>query len=400
MKKTILFVLCLVLICGVVLGGIQLGLNAAMPDYADNLGDDNYDEKLMGTDLVSASAQRPDNLILYGSSELRTTNISTHPANFFADKRAGFQVNLVGRGSCQSIIHALSIAGCGDALEGKRLVLITSPQSFVSGGIAPDLFLANFSKLHFYNIMLDPELDDSFRDTFSSRVEELLEEYYAKEGTYAGYEDVALYARLYNGGGMDHALLTLLSPYYRLCRTLEGLKDDWNSLSLLRSKGEANIQPENTSIDWEAELAAAAAEGAAASDNNHFGILNDYYNRYIGTKLEQQKDKDAGLSYADSEEYGDLTLLLELCRAKNIEVLFVHVPLHGQWSDYTGFDETARQTYYDKVSGILAGYDNVSVCDLTSDEYEPYFLCDVMHLGWKGWLKLDEALVDFYHRDR
>lgn len=400
MKKTILFTLCLVLVCALVLGGFQLGLQAVMPAYADSLGNDNYDEKLMGTQLVSASAQRPDNLIIYGSSELRTTNISTHPANFFADKRCGFQVNLVGRGSCQSLIHALSIAACGDGLEGKRVVLITSPQSFVSGGIAPDLFLANFSKLHFYEIMSSRDLDPDFRDAFSARVEELLEEYHAKEGTYAGYEDVLLYARLHNGGTLRHGLLTLLTPYYQLCHLLETLKDSWNSNALLRSKGTENPAPKNEAVDWETELAAAVAEGQAASDNNQFGILNDYYNRYIGTKLEQQKDKDAGLSYGESEEYGDLKLLLDLCKSKRMEVLFVHVPLHGTWSDYTGFDAAARATYYEKVSGILDGYDNVTVCDLTQDEYEPYFLCDVMHLGWKGWLKLDEALVEFYHSGR
>ena len=27
----------------------------------------------------------------------------------------------------------------------------------------------------------------------------------------------------------------------------------------------------------------------------------------------------------------------------------------------------------------------------------PYFLCDTMHLGWKGWLAVDRAIVEFYH---
>ncbi|MBQ8338212.1 MAG: hypothetical protein IJY33_03625, partial [Oscillospiraceae bacterium] len=30
-------------------------------------------------------------------------------------------------------------------------------------------------------------------------------------------------------------------------------------------------------------------------------------------------------------------------------------------------------------------------------EYEEYFLCDTMHLGWKGWLKVNEEIDKFYH---
>ncbi|RKJ53704.1 hypothetical protein D7Y09_12370 [bacterium 1XD42-1] len=35
--------------------------------------------------------------------------------------------------------------------------------------------------------------------------------------------------------------------------------------------------------------------------------------------------------------------------------------------------------------------------DLTGYEYEEYFMCDTMHLGWKGWLAVDQALIDYYY---
>ena len=57
--------------------------------------------EITGEYLVELSAAQDDTLLIFGSSELRTTYIPTHPANFFADKRAGFQVDLIGRGSCQ-----------------------------------------------------------------------------------------------------------------------------------------------------------------------------------------------------------------------------------------------------------------------------------------------------------
>lgn len=88
--------------------------------------------------------------------------------------------------------------------------------------------------------------------------------------------------------------------------------------------------------------------------------------------------------------------LLDVCREKGIEPLFIHVPLHGQWSDYTGFAADRRTEYYEHVRSIAQEY-GVKLLDLTGFEYEPYFMCDTMHLGWKGWLAVDQALISYYY---
>ena len=121
-----------------------------------------------------------------------------------------------------------------------------------------------------------------------------------------------------------------------------------------------------------------------------------YYNTYIGRRLAQQAGKDAAVSYDVSPEYDDLRCLFAICRAKQMQILFVHVPMHGAWSDYTGFSAERRQTYYENVRRISAEYENVTLLDLTGYEYEPYFLCDTMHLGWKGWLAVDKAIAEFW----
>ena len=51
------------------------------------------------------------------------------------------------------------------------------------------------------------------------------------------------------------------------------------------------------------------------------------------------------------------------------------------------------------LSETLAEYENVTLLDLTGYEYESYFLCDTMHLGWKGWLAVDRAMVEFWNAD-
>ena len=386
--------------CAVLLFAGASGVcTATMPPYKDSVGDDNYTEKITGLYLVEQSAAREDNLIIYGSSELRTLEISTHPANFFAGKRAGFQVNLVGRGSCQSLIHAISIAATGDALAGRKVALITSPQSYVPEGIAPDMFMANFSEQQYLELLAAEDLSDEVKAYISGRVLELTAAY--EDAPDAAGTDTAV--RYFAGHSAEPPVQTaagdaLLRPYRGFRRVLLDLRDKAAARTLLESVEEAPASPLPSHIDWPAEEAAALAQAEAMTGNNDFGMLDEYYTTYIGSRLSRQADKDAGLSYTVSREYDDLRLLFEVCRQKGIEPLFIHVPLHGEWSDYTGFGPEERQAYYDNVREVAAEY-GVELLDLTGGEYEDYFLSDVMHLGWKGWLEVDRALIDYYYGD-
>ena len=387
----------MVLAISLLFWGVGAIITGTMPPWRDSVGNVNYTVKITGQYLLRQSASQENTLLIFGSSELRTTEISTHPANFFAGKRAGFQVDLIGRGSCQSLIHALQIAASGDSLRGKRVVLITSPQSYVEGGIAPDLFMANFSVQGYLELLEDNTLSDEAKTYLSRRVAELMEEYKALPD--AAPVDPAIAALAEHTAepaflsGIGNAVL---SPYYAASRWLYSLKDKASVRGIL-SQGEDFPAPaELPAIDWAAEEEAAITEGKAMSSNNSFWMLDDYYTTYIGSRLERQRDRDAGLSYSRSKEYDDLRMLFAVCREKGIEPLFIHVPLHGPWSDYTGFDADRRAEYYQNVRGIAAEY-GVQTLDLTGHEYEEYFMCDTMHLGWKGWLAVDKALIEYYY---
>lgn len=379
------------------LTGIGAIVTGAMPPYADSIGESSCIEKITGRYLLKQSADREDNLIIFGSSELRTTEISTHPANFFAGKRAGFQVNLIGRGSCQSLIHAIQIAASGDALTGKKVVLITSPQSYVPEGIAPDLFMANFSPQQYLELLRDGTLPPQLKREISARVGELLGEYEALPDNVGTDAAIQWKARQEASPSPLTAVRdAALAPYYALRLQLYGLKDKVESKKRLESAPTALPAAGSPEIDWEAEEQAAAERAKQMTGNNDFGMLDDYYTTYIGARLERQQNRDAGLDYSVSKEYGDLRLLFQVCMQKGIEPLFIHVPLHGTWSDYTGFSPERRQVYYENVKKIAAEY-GIQILDLTGYEYEEYFMCDVMHLGWKGWLEVDKALIDYYN---
>lgn len=411
MKKFLLTIVASLLVVAVALGVVGLRVNSYDGELPMSLCASTDVKKITGRALTEwyAEANRMggcDVITVYGSSELRTTDIPTHPSNFFeGENLRAFKVNLVGRGSCQSLIHALSIAACGDELSGRKVVLITSPQSFVEGGIAPDMFKANFSEQQYLALMSDESIPEEMKQRFSARVDELLDEYAAATGKKRENTAASMLAASVVDG--NEAMRALIAPYTAASEWLLDTKDSASAKRMIDETLEEQpfISFEGwngqslASIDWEAETEKAVAEAQAATDNNEFGILNDYYTTYIGRKLAQQKDKDADLSYSQSKEYDDLRLLLDVCRWKGIRPMFVHVPLHGEWSDYTGFTAERRAEYYENVRNIVAEYDNVTLLDLTGYEYEEYFLCDIMHLGWKGWLEVDKALVQYYNVD-
>ena len=392
MKRRLLAAAAALVACAAAVAGVTAAVRTGMPAYPAALAADNATEKITGTYLVSEGARQPDSLLILGSSELRTTDILTHPANFFAG--SGLQVDLVGRGSCQSLIHALIVGGQGQALEGRKIVLITAPQSYVPEGIASDMFMANYSQQQLLRVLTDETVPDAIKTYLAGRVQELFARYEADTGAtpQKGTAGDVLSAAWAEG----HSPAPYL-PFAALTEWLLETKDlaDARTCIAAYTGRPAEARGDSLDFDWAAWEQAAMDQAREMVTNNDFAMQDSYYATYIGARLEQQAGQDAGLSYAQSPEYDDLRCLLDLCRLRNLEVLFVHVPMHGSWYDYTGFSADERAVYYENVREIAAQYDNVQLLDLTGYEYEPYFLCDTMHLGWKGWLAVDRAIVEF-----
>ena len=397
MKRKLLAALAAVALCAAALAGVAAAVRGTMPDYPAALAPVNATEKITGTWLVSQAMEQENSILVVGSSELKTTDILTHPANFFAG--SDLQVDLVGRGSCQSLIHALLLGGQGEALRGKQIVLITAPQSYVPEGIASDLFMANYSQQQLLHILLDETIPDDIKTYLSTRVQDLFDRYEADTGT-RPQDGTA--GDLLSAAWAQGRPAVLETPYAAAAKWLLDTKDLADARACI-----AEIQPleplegapeppaGSLDFDYDAWEEAAMVQAAEMVTNNDFTMQDSYYATYIGAKLDQQAGQDAALSYAQSPEYDDLRCLLDLCRLRDAEVLFVHVPMHGTWYDYTGFSAEERAVYYENVRQIVSEYDNVELLDLTGEEYEPYFLCDTMHLGWKGWLAVDRAIVDF-----
>lgn len=364
--------------------------------YFENIGDATSVQKNEGLILQSISVGKKDNVQIFGSSELGTTDIYTHPSNMFKNKISGFQVNLVGRGHSQSITDAIEIAAADENLKHNTMVIILSPQWFSASNMDQSEFEMNFSELQFYSVMMNKNISSDIKLSLASRVAQLT------KGS-KNYVMAYNYAWLYSKNNLLAKLgEKLLYPYSKFRYNLLSIKDkvqSYNYLVEMSSKRSTDNSNKNINYNWEKELEKASVFAKDKTTNNDFGIENNYFDTYIKNNLASLKGADKGQSYLNSPEYDDLKLLLEICKSKGVNPIFVSVPVQGKWYDYIGFSKEDRQGYYQKVNNLITSY-NFQLLDLSSHEYDEHFLKDIMHLGWKGWIYIDKAIDEHYHNNK
>lgn len=383
---------------------VGIFLNIVSSIFEKRIGNKYYDEigdiygsveKNQGLILQEKSLSKDDNLLIFGSSELGSLLQPFHPEYFYAGKRDGFQVNIIGRGYSQSLIHTVNMGALGEDLKGKKVVFIISPQWFSEKGLMPKDFGSNFSKYQFYELMFNKDIDKSIKIRLAARVGKI-----AGEAGELG--DIKTFCDLYAGDNiLSNTLLSLMMPYYKFEQYLLSINDKIKTDKVLNDyTGKAqNIPAENTLFNWDEEKQKAVEAGKNEASNNEFLIENGYYDMYIRGNISNSKDSYKGSSYTESPEYDDLILFLDICKSLEVKPLVVSVPVNGKWYDYCGFDKKDRDTYYKKLNQIVTSY-GFQMADFSGYEYEDYFLKDVMHLGWKGWVYVDEAIDKYYHQDK
>ncbi|MDO4784497.1 MAG: D-alanyl-lipoteichoic acid biosynthesis protein DltD [Propionibacteriaceae bacterium] len=318
-----------------------------------------------------ASAGLPEsasNLLLLGSSEL-SSPVAQNPVRFLPAKVSDFDLFLSGRGYTQSLHQATMLAAMGPQLRNRKVALIVSPQWFTPDGVSVQAFDEVSSAEALRRVASSPDLPDDLRQRLLDRVSQVrgLAEL---PGVVSAGLSQALTGRV-QAGKAQVAAARFTGDYAVAERAVPV-----------------------ASIDWEAELREAEEQGRAASSND-LQIEDEYYARYIAPRLAELKDSMSGTDYSGpSPEYGDLGLFLDVAHALGIEVLLISTPMHGAWHDYAGYPAERRASYYERIRA-LASRPGVRVADFSGHEYEPYFLVDVMHLGWKGWLHVTRACADF-----
>ncbi len=364
------------------------------PGVTQTIGGSQTPVSFQGMILQEKALKSPDILPLYGSSEFSAVS-EFHPSAIFAGKPTGFTPFLVGRGGTQSIIHALNMAALGDSLKDKKVAIILSAQWFAPEGISPDYFKQNFSPLHAYRMIDNSSLSAQTKTQLINRLlafpvafkEEptlrALLIQHAVPGQKRSIQNVRLEAK----GRIEMAALEIV--------------DSAKTISYSRLLSPVSIATNATMTakelpPWQNLRDMAAQKGKAASQNNQFGILEEYYSKYIKPNLANHRGSASNGAFYPSPEYRDLELLMQILQESKAKPMFIIVPVNGTWYDYTRFPGEERQGYYARIEKMIKDRGFV-VANFGAHEYDPYFLQDTMHLGWKGWVNVDEALDRFYH---
>ena len=270
-------------------------------------------------------------------------------------------------------------------------MLILSPQWFTKEGIQKEEAAAFISPDIFEEVLRNKKISEKSKDIFAKRTLSIL---IGSEETKKTYDSLKrIYDKYQKKGLKDRILLTA-----------ENYKSQWHYkkhiLEELRGKDTSGFKQEETNPELPAKeemLKEAAGRAGIKSSNNTYEVQNDYFNEYMKPRLSSLKDSQKDVDYSESVEYEDLKLFIKMAKEQNIDIKLVSIPLHGKWSDYTGFSKEKRERYYENIR-ILAKDEKVELLDYSDHEYDPYFLKDIMHVGEKGWVYIDEEIQKFHNQ--
>lgn len=330
-----------------------------------------------------------NNLLVFGSSELSNIGEKTFPDETFHHGNSDFNLTLVGTASQQSLWHAVQLGALSGKIQNKKVALILSAQWFTKSHLEPQAFASRFNPVMFEQFIQNKDISVETRKKIVDRCEQLLVTDRDDLNEVQNYRSVYLDNKSYAS--------TVLS--IKATQWFKVFKAKYNFVKATSAENYTNesyVKAEDINFNQLKEF--AEQQGKKDCTNNSLYIYDDYYTTYVEPALDKEKGSDKNSSYCDSAEYDDLRLFLEVCRELKIQPMLVIIPVHGLWYDYTGFPKADRDQYYQNVRDIAGEY-GASVADFSSEEYTPYFLRDIMHLGWKGWVEVEQSLYEFYKQD-
>ena len=139
----------------------------------------------------------------------------------------------------------------------------------------------------------------------------------------------------------------------------------------------------------------ATAEAKKKTNNNQFGIDNQFYKTRLAGKVAKLRGFQTKQSYEKSPEYNDLQLVLDQFAKSKTNVIFIIPPVNSKWMEYTGLSEEMYQHAVEKIRYQLESQGFSNIADFSKNGGDPYFVKDTIHLGWLGWLAFDKAVDPF-----
>lgn len=365
--------------------GAFFALEAMLPSQSYVGSSMNYGYVYSGAKSSSVeftrASQPSDSVVLFGSSELSTpaTLIPQVPSKVFGGNDYGLNLALVGEAYDQSLWHAIA-AGAYAHENGdmpKKVAIIVSPTWFADGGLDDETFGMRFSYSLYREFCANPAISESSKKYLAQR---LLEQGIDSDVVQAGMaEDIV--ARL-------NDLVYATMDDLRLRNQLREVRGSNTAISPIQTQEDTDEQP-----DFD-QLRDAALVDAESSSNNDWGYDSSFWDKNIAGRQDVLNGTQADETYSDTPEYEDLAFFLQVCRESGLEPLVIISPVSGEFFDLVGITPEVRQQCYDCIIQICEQAD-VPVADFSEKEYEKFFLHDIVHFGWTGWVDVEKAIYDY-----
>ena len=342
--------------------------------------------KYKGRDILKDNID-DKTLVVLGSSELG--RVSEHPFHikqlFNYDD---FHIMAIGGGNFQNIIQASMLGSLGNDFPKQKFILSESFIWFDQFGMNPKAFLSRVSNEHVYYTLINPKISKETKEKFMKRVLELSKDNKNVHETFERYK-----RRLvdHKGTMLDDWIIKMDVEKFALNNKISFYFT--GDVTPIPSSG-----PVTPNYDWKELQNKYLNDAKVRTEGNDFGIEKRYYASEIQNRLEKLKNSAAKYKYDISTEYDDYALVLQMAKEMGLEVEVVNFPINGKWYDYIGIGPEQRAIYSKKITEITESF-GYKIMDLTSKEYEPYYMYDTVHPGWKGWPEVAEEMLKFYQKN-
>jgi D-alanine transfer protein len=369
--------------------------------YIHALAPKQFDAKNQGSALQKEVLRHPDLLPIYGSSELLNFipyQRLYHGSEFFKSYPTGFTIFPIGKEATTPLLFLQKIAGLGEELRGKKIVIsLCADWYFNRDSAHPLAYAGNYSRLHAYQLAFSFDLGLQLRQEAAKRM-------LAYPKTLEG--DRLLKFALENLS--DHSP-TCLAAYHaslllgRIQTLILVLQDHWETVSFISKQDDLTPEVPRTPIevDWQDVLVRAEQVYHQHANNNPFGFDNDFWRVRFNRIREMYSVRTAQFlrNLDKGTEWTDLDLLLQSLRTLGAQPLLISAPIHGgYWEHFQGISYVCRRAYYEKLRKLARAY-NMALQDFADHDCELYFTIDQSnHLSPKGWMWYNRAIDAFYHQ--
>ncbi len=360
---------------------VVVGYSVALPAQSEHDESVDYGYVYSGTksssvDFVRANL-RDDSLLVLGSSEFSTParQVPQVPSQVIGAQNYGLRLMLVGEAFDQCLWHSIAIGALSDGgLPHNKVALIVGLGQYTDGGLDNASFGERFSYPLYEAFCANEAVPEEARTYVRRRLEEQ---------------------------GIDEATLRAASPADPLSSVDGHVFDAMGDLRLrndldgVRSQGIPMAQGTLEQPDWDAMRAEALVTAQTMSTTNDWGAEDEFYTTQLGPALDSLAGARAGETYTDTPEYDDLNCFLDVCDACGVQPLIVIEPVMGPYYDHIGINLETRTAAYQRIRDVVAAHPSARLADFSDREYEKYFLFDIVHFGWTGWIDAQRALYEF-----